>query len=409
MTARVLYVTHRTPWPPDRGDRIRTWNVLKFLSARAHVDLLCLSDEPVGTDTRAALTQVTQRLAIVQLPGRRQYVSGLASLLRGHTITQGMFASRAARQVLREWARSASWDAALASSSGIADYTSPQVLGRSVRRWTDLMDVDSQKWADYSSAARWPLNWLYRLEGRRLRHVECQLAADCERLLVVSPAECRVFREFCDTTRIQAVSNGVDTDYFSPGPPPPDGPLSCVFVGVMNYRPNVDAVCWFASEVWPAVRRMHPDARFRIVGKSPAADVRALASQPGIEVVGPVPDVRPWLYQSHAVVVPLRIARGIQNKVLEAMACGRPVICSSAPLQGLQAEPGLHLLRADTPAEWASTVHSLFSDAHRRHELGMAASAWVQLQHGWDACLAPLQELLSTQNIAAPLAREVTR
>ena len=177
-----------------------------------------------------------------------------------------------------------------------------------------------------------------KIEGTRLRQAERQLAMSMEKLLVVSEAECRLFRSFCNTDRIQAVENGVDTDYFSPGQQPPSSlthPPTCVFVGVMNYLPNVDAACWFAAEVWPKIRLRFPTARFCIVGKSPNADVQALQKIPGIDVIGPVPDVRPWLYQSHCAVIPLRIARGIQNKVLEAMACGKAVICSSAPLNAI--------------------------------------------------------------------------
>lgn len=394
MKPRVLYVTHRVPWPPDRGDRIRTWNILKFLSRRANVDLLCLADERVTDDTVAALQQVTARHAVVPHAGRRRWLQGLTSLLSGGSVTEGLFRSQAAMSILREWSLHTVWDATLVSSSGVSAYTAPDVVGKTARRWIDLIDVDSQKWADYSAATRGPASLFYGLESRRLRTTERQLARTCERLLVVSEAECRLFQEFCPTDRIMAVGNGVDTSWFCPGPPPAADALNCVFVGVMNYRPNVDAVSWFSQEVWPSVRQVHPTARFRIVGRSPSAAVRALEKLPGIDVTGAVADVRPWLYQAHCAVVPLRIARGVQNKVLEAMACGRPVICSSPPLQGLHAEPGLHLLRADTPEEWLAALDSVLTDRNRQQELGIAASEWVRQQHCWDSCLEPLCDLL---------------
>ncbi len=395
MPRRVLYVTHRVPWPPDRGDRIRTWNILKFLAARAEVDLLCLADEPASPECLSVLKRMTNRLAVVPHQGFHRYCSGLLSMICGGTITEGMFECRKAVDILKTWSASGGWDAALASSSGVAEYTSPEILGTRVRRWIDLIDVDSQKWHDYSRSAAWPKSWIYWLEGRRLRNVEKRLAQDCERLLVVSEAESRLFRQFCPTDHIKAVGNGVDTEYFSPGPPPAQSEKSCVFVGVMNYLPNVDAVSWFAKEVWPQVRQRHPEAIFRIVGKAPSLEVRRLASIEGIEVTGPVPDVRPWLYRASCAVTPLRIARGIQNKVLEAMACGRPVISSSAPLAGLSAEPGLHLLQADTPAEWVAAVCRVFEDRGLQQELGLAASAWVRMHHCWDACLEPFSDLLS--------------
>lgn len=407
MSSRILYVTHRVPWPPDRGDRIRTWNILKFLSSRADVDLACLADEPVSDESIDALKSVASRIAIVPHSGPRRYVAGVRSLLWGGSITEGLFHSAALIRVLQEWGSDTKWTAALASSSGIAGYLSPEVIGHSPRRWVDLIDVDSQKWMDYSRAAAIPKSLLYGLEGRRLRHVERQLAESCEKLLVVSEAECQLFRSFCPTQRITAVANGVDTDYFAPGPPPSSKIPSCVFVGVMNYLPNVDAVCWFASVVWPKLRLRFPEATFRIVGKSPTAEVRALESIPGIHVVGPVPDVRPWLYQAHCAVVPLRIARGIQNKVLEAMACGRPVICSPAPLKGLAAEPGLHLLQAESADEWVSEVGRVFEDSHLRQDLSLAAAAWVRLHHCWDACLEPLCDLLLPETEPADRRQEV--
>ena len=410
MSSKVLYITHRVPWPPDRGDRIRTWNILRFLAARSRVDLLCLSDEPVSKETLETLKRVTHRLAIVPHRGMARYVNGLKSVACGHSITEGMFWSKPASEVLRRWSAESPWNAAIASSSGVAQYLAPIHVGHIRKRWVDLIDVDSEKWLDYSVSSGFPRSAVFRLEGNRLRKTERELASSMDRLLVVSEAERQLFRSFCDTSVIQSVENGVDTEFFSPGPGPGSSltqPPTCAFVGVMNYLPNVDAVCWFAHEVWPRIRERFANARFVIVGKSPAPEVEALASIPGIEVTGGVSDVRPWLYQSHCAVVPLRIARGIQNKVLEAMACGKPVICSSAPLKGLQAEPGLHLLKADSPEEWVDTLSSVFQDPNLQNELGAAASAWVQMNHCWDACLDSVNDLLRGDPVTNAPEQEV--
>ena len=409
MPARILYITHRVPWPPDRGDRIRTWNVLKFLAARAKVDLVCLADEPVSESALEALRQVTGRLAVISHSGKLRYVRGLRSLLTGHTVTEGVFESPALREIVRDWNQSERYDSIMASSSGIAQYILPKNVGGSPLRWVDLIDVDSQKWFDYASGAKFPMSLIYRTEGRRLRRVEQQLAQHCDLLLVVSEAERDLFLSFCPTPKIAAVGNGVDAVYFARQDANPVDPYSCVFVGVMNYKPNADAVIWFAHEVWPRVRAAFPTASFRIVGKSPSPDVRALATEPGIEVIGSVPDVRPWLHRSVCAVVPLRIARGVQNKVLEAMSCGRPVICSPAPLQGLAVEPGLHVLKADSAEDWVSAIGRVFDDVCLQQELGMAASAFVQLHHSWDQCLAPLEQLTTQRDDTAARPSEVTR
>lgn len=392
MKSEILYVTHRVPWPPDRGDRIRTWNILKHLAKTATVDLICLADEPVTQETRDALAQVTRKLAIIPHSGKKRFIRGAFSLAIGRTVTEGLFESRNLSLTVRQWAQQSDYIGAMASSSGIAKYVMPPMLEHVENVWVDLIDVDSQKWLDYSASARPPMSILYGIEGRRLRKLEQHLADKCDRLLVVSEAERQLFNDFCPTGPIQAIGNGVDTDYFMPSKQSVT-PKSCVFVGVLDYLPNSDAVKWFSHNVWSEVLKKHPDAVFRIVGKSPTPEVLALNDLPGVEVVGPVPDVRPWLHKSACVVVPLRIARGVQNKVLEAMACGRALVCSSSPLKGLAVEPGLHLLQADTVEEWVDALTTVFDDSCRSEELGMAASAWVQINHRWKACLEPLAEL----------------
>ncbi len=407
MRPRVLYITHRVPWPPDRGDRIRTWNILRYLSGQADVDLACLADEPVADATLAELKRVTRRLAIVSHEGKKRYAAGLISLMAGRTVTEGLFDCAELRTVLRDWDQSAQYDAVMASSSGIARYLHAPFVNQRTTRWVDLIDVDSQKWMDYSRAARFPMSLVYGTEGRRLRRVEQRLAESCDQLLVVSEAERDLFRSFCNTERIAAVGNGVDAQYFSPLSGTAVDDYSCVFVGVMNYKPNADAVIWFTKNVWPQIRAKYPTAVFRIVGKSPGSEVQALASTPGVEVTGSVPDVRPWLHRSTCAVVPLKIARGVQNKVLEAMSCGRPVICSPAPLQGLMAEPGLHLLKADSTNEWVETISHLFEDRTAQQELGMAGAAFVQLNHSWNHCLSSLDRMFDRAETQNPIRREV--
>ena len=372
------------------------WNILKYLSERADVDLICLADESVTAETRSALTKVSDRLAIVPHAGKARYLRGAMSLACGGTVTEGLFESPMLQAVIRQWQQTAQYTAALASSSGIARYIHKPILNSACRVWIDLIDVDSQKWLDYSASASFPMSLIYGMEGRRLRKLETELAAKSDRLLVVSEAERQLFQNFCDNAPIQAIGNGVDTEYFCPMSAEVT-PHSCVFVGVLNYLPNADAVKWFARSIWPLVRKRYPDAVFRIVGKSPTAEVQALNELPGIEAVGPVPDVRPWINGSSCVVVPLRIARGVQNKVLEAMACGRPIVCSPAPLNGLAVEPGLHLMQADSIDEWVSSIASVFDDKCRAEEFGMAAGAWVQLNHRWGSCLEPLCEMIEAR------------
>jgi sugar transferase (PEP-CTERM/EpsH1 system associated) len=265
---------------------------------------------------------------------------------------------------------------------------------RGVAAVVDLVDVDSQKWLDYAAAGRGPRSWLHRLEGRRLRQLERALPEWARAITLVSPAEAELYRAACGTGPVHAVVNGVDQDYFQPRPIPPSAESGCVFVGALDYRPNVDAAEWFCTEVWPEVHRRRPADRFVLVGRRPTPAIGRLAERPGVVLVGQVADVRPHLAAATVVVAPLRIARGIQNKVLEAMAMAKPVLASPQALEGLEALPGQDLMVAESPREWVASLDFLMGDAPARQALGAAALAFVRAHHHWDRCLDPFARLL---------------
>jgi sugar transferase (PEP-CTERM/EpsH1 system associated) len=235
---------------------------------------------------------------------------------------------------------------------------------------------------------------VYKREGNRLREVEKQLAADCDCLAVVTDAEVEVFRTFSTEGRVEAITNGVNLDFFK-RPADTQEEQKCVFVGVLNYKPNSDGVIWFCENVWPSVRAKHPAAIFEIVGRDPSPEVLALNQIEGVNVVGPVDDIRPHLWSASAIVTPMLISRGVQNKVLEAFAAERPLVSSVPPLVGLDIELGKHALQAETPDQWVSAIDELFTDENKRTELGKASREWVTAHHRWDVCLEPFSDLLS--------------
>jgi sugar transferase (PEP-CTERM/EpsH1 system associated) len=389
LVPNILYVVHRVPFPPDKGDRIRAFHLLRFLASRARVHLACLADEP-GADAARGLRPYCARLAVVRLRATR-WARGLLSLARGRSATEATFIAPELRAVLRRWAADTPFHACLASASSMVPYLrQPEWAG--VPAVIDLVDVDSQKWLDYAAAGRGPRAWLYRLEGARLRRLERDLPEWARAVTLVSEAEAEVYRGFARSGVVRAIPNGVDLEYFRPGAPAAEP--SCVFVGALDYRPNVDGAVWFCSAVWPAVRRREPRARLYLVGRQPAPAVQRLAAVPGVEVVGQVPDVRPYLDRAAVTVVPLRLARGVQNKVLEALAMGRAVVCSPQALEGLAARPGVHLFQAATPDEWVGSLLALWSDPDRRHALGRAGRRHVEEHHLWESCLEPFAGLL---------------
>ena len=387
----LLYVAHRTPYPPDKGDRIRTFHVLRHLSRRAAVHLACLADEPVAEETTAALRRYCERVAVVPL-GRSRWPRAALALAAGRSLSAGAFRSPELAATLGEWAKETRFTACIASASSVAPYLRLPGL-RDAPAVVDLMDVDSQKWFEYAAASRFPLSWLYRIEGVRLRRLEQSLAGWARAVTLVSDAETELFSRFGGPSVARAIPNGVALDYFRESTPPPSE-SGCVFVGALDYRPNVDAAYWFCRDVWPEIHRRRPDARLRLVGRRPVAAVRALSSVPGVDVVGQVSDVRPYLAEAAVAVNPLRIARGLQNKVLEAMAMGKAVVASPQALAGLRHRDDAPPLCARSAREWVETVTRLLDRPEERRRLGAEGRRYVEEHHDWDECLRPFESLL---------------
>lgn len=392
---RVLFITHRFPAPPDKGDRIRTYHLIRFLGARCRLDVAALADEPISGHARSLVEPFCDRMAAVPTSGRRWFAAA-AKLARGGSASEGAFESVRLRRLIEAWCSASRYDSVLISCSGLAWVLDLREL-RGVPAVADVMDVDSQKWADYAAASRGVRRQLYRVEAERLRLVERRLA-DRAAVTVVTDDEAELFSERTGR-RATAITNGVDLDYFRPSDEPPSDLADCVFVGALDYRPNIDAAVWFAEQVWPGVRERHPSVRFRVVGRNPSPVVRRLGRIPGVEAVGAVADVRPYLRNAVAVA-PLRIARGLQNKVLEAMAAGLPVVASPAAAAGLAVTAGVQLVEARSVDEWRLELCSLISSPGDRACLGHAARRFVEQSHDWVGCLGDFERLLDLTTCA---------
>lgn len=229
-------------------------------------------------------------------------------------------------------------------SSSMGQYGENLPLREGGARVMDFCDVDSDKWQQYSNSHGFPLRLVYAREARLLSQIEARFVSEFDATLVISDMEEKILRGVIGgaSERLRVVPNGVDTGYFDPSlsfaSPFSGGALPIVFTGAMDYHANVDGVRWFATAILPAIQRRNPAAVFVVVGSNPSAEVRALAARPGIVVTGRVADVRPYLGHAAVVVAPLRIARGVQNKVLEALAMARPVVATENAVQGI---PGI--------------------------------------------------------------------
>jgi sugar transferase (PEP-CTERM/EpsH1 system associated) len=289
--------------------------------------------------------------------------------------------------------------AALAVSAPMAEYLRRAASPLPKRRILDLVDVDSEKWRAYAERTAWPANRIYGLEARLLSRYEQRAADLFEAVLLVSEAEASLFRALGGRNcQVRHVSNGVDLDYFSPAPdrPSPSGTPSTVFCGAMDYPPNIDAVSWFATDVLPRLRgRLSRQASFSIVGSNPAPRVRALAGLPGVRVTGAVPDVRPFVAEAAVSVAPMRIARGVQNKVLEAMAMGKAVVATEQAFEGIEAVAGEELcVVPDEPEAFAAAVAGLLADPARAAAMGRRARRRMERDYAWAARLKTLEDLL---------------
>jgi sugar transferase (PEP-CTERM/EpsH1 system associated) len=396
----ILFIAHRVPYPPDRGDKIRSYHELRHLARLAPVHLAALADDPRDLHHDAALAELTASHCVRPrtLSRPRAAVEGL---LRREPMSVTLFRDAGLRTYVERIVATRPLAAVFVYSGNMAPYVPD--LAQDTRFVMDLCDVDSRKFAAYGEQGGGPMGWINRREGTLLGALEVAVSKRANATLFISQAEADVFATLdgADTSRISVLGNGVDLDFFSPAQafPAPDAPngvagAKIVFTGQMDYRPNIEAVTDFATGALPIIRESHPDARFVIVGRNPADAVRALEALPGVLVTGEVPDTRAWLAAADVVVAPLRLARGVQNKVLEAMAMARPLVVSTAAAEGIDAVDGRDFLVAANAREEGRFVSDLLADPARALAMGKAARHRVEARYSWDAALAPLAELV---------------
>jgi sugar transferase (PEP-CTERM/EpsH1 system associated) len=399
----LLYLTHRIPFPPNKGDKVRSYHLLRFLAERYRVHLGTFVDDEADHAHVEAVAGWCASLKVSVIRPALARVRSLGALVTGEALTLRYYRDDALAQWVRDTVRAQAIGKAVVFSSAMAQY----VTGlQGVRTVVDFVDVDSAKWDEYGRARPWPLSGLYRREGDRLLAYERAVAQATDASVFVTPAEADLFRRKAPECagRVWWAQNGVDTAFFAPDAarPSPFAPdeEALVFTGAMDYWPNVDAVCWFAREALPRIVAARPRVRFYIVGMQPAPTVQALGRLPGVVVTGRVPDVRPYLEHARAVVAPLRVARGIQNKVLEAMAMGRPVVVSAAAAAGLHVAAGAEVEVADDAAGFAARTLAAM-DEPRATTLGRAARERAVADYDWSANLARFASLLDGSATAA--------
>ena len=394
---QLLFLAHRIPYPPDKGDKIRSWNILRHLAETYDVHLGAFVDDPADMRHLDVLRDVCADVFCIPTTGGSCKLRALKSLPGEIPLSVAMLQDPRMRAYVDDKCDAGEAETIYLFSGQMAPYA----LRHASRRrliLMDFVDVDSDKFRQFANTARLPMKSIYLREAKRLHQFEKQVARAVDASLFVSQDEAALFRRTAGSYAhtVHALENGVDTDFFDPAPfrAEADPAPNIIFTGAMDYLPNVEAARWLAKEILPAVRKRVPGASLTIVGARPGRDVQRLAGA-GIEVTGRVEDVRPYFGRAAVAAAPMKTARGVQNKVLEGMAMQLPVVTTPAGLSGIDAEPGRHLLVAEVTEGLAAQIAGLLEDRERARDIGEAARAHVVRRYGWAHQLSVLDSIIA--------------
>jgi sugar transferase (PEP-CTERM/EpsH1 system associated) len=400
----ILFISHRVPYPPIKGEKIRSYRLLRHMARRHKVYLATHVDSSDNESSLIALRPEVERMVSGRIRSKWKKIVGLAGLVYRKPISVSYFYSRTVQAWVDQVLNEIPIDVVFCSSSPTAEYIFRSRHyaneGLSDRRLLmDLIDVDSYKWSQYGMTSRGLLRWIYRIEGRHLKEYEKRIATEFHNLFLVSKPENKIFQENVAEADITVLSNGVDLDYFRPAAERiyTETEPVLTFTGVMDYRPNVEGVAWFANMIFPKIQVSVPQTRFLVVGSRPLNSIRSLTKKnAAIKVTGFVEDIRPYMTAADVCIVPLRIARGVQNKVLEAMAMGKAIVCTPQALEGIEAVPERDVLTAEDEKSFSEAVLRLFKNKDLRERLGRQARQFVEKNHSWDSNLAILDSILTS-------------
>jgi sugar transferase (PEP-CTERM/EpsH1 system associated) len=384
----ILFLSQRIPYPPNKGDKIRSWHFFQHLSQHRAMHLGCFIDDPEDWVHAGEIERLCTSSCILPLSPKLGKLGSIVGFANGEALTLPYFRRRAMQAWVDETIRRHRPELIFVYSSAMAQYVRRMSHG-DARLVLDMVDMDSQKWLQYAARKAWPISYVYQRESRLLHRFESDASRHFDMTLFVSPIEAELYRRLTPEVApasVDYVSNGVDIAYFDPAlasANPFETQLrTIVFTGTMDYWPNVDAVAWFADAIWPRVYAADPTSRFVIVGANPAPQVRDLAKRDGITVTGRVPDVRPYLAHAAVAVAPLRVAQGVQNKVLEAMSMARPLVATPQALEGIDVEPGRDLAVESAVEDFAAAVTRFLA---RQQDDGLGASnrTFVKRHYSW--------------------------
>lgn len=403
---KILYIAHRIPYPPNKGDKIRTFNEIKYLSSENEVHLITLADDPNDIKHTDSLKKYCKKVSVTRLNKLSAKVRSMIALVKNIPLTVGYFYLKDVQKIVDSWLAANQYDAIICFSSPMAEYVFKSSAKRDNNHVLimDYCDVDSQKWDQYTQQSRFPLNMVYQIEKNRLFEYEKIINQRFDHSVFVSQIEANLFKSIYPSAQhVKAISNGVDFNYFSPNSAfervqlkEQDEQKVLVFTGAMDYYANIDGVVWFCHEIFPIIKNEFPDIFFYIVGSNPTKKVKELESIQGVKVTGFVDDIRPYYHYSDVFVAPLRIAAGVQNKVLEAMSMEKPVVTTIKAFDGIQGQPREHAIVEDNPEQFANAVINLLVKKIDREQLSKNAREFVINNYNWHTNMNKLKTLCAS-------------
>ncbi|MFT7168121.1 MAG: sugar transferase (PEP-CTERM/EpsH1 system associated) [Paracoccaceae bacterium] len=384
----ILFLAQRVPYPPNRGDKISTWKICERFSREHDLTIIAFAHDQADLDAAEVLNE-EKGIRTIAIPHneRAQKIKSIPLLATNKPLTLGVFSSKELEAKVAELLPEMDFAYAFSSSMGAF------LTGKNVPWVMHFAELDSDKWRQYADKHSFPMSVIYRREWKTLRSFERKISSETITNVFCTPLEEAIFQREIPGCPSTVLRNGVALDHYQPHPDAAeDGHL--VFIGVMDYFPNVDGCVWFADEILPLIRKEVPHARLTIVGSKPTPEILALGEREAIEVTGFVDDPRDYLKKAAVSVAPLRVARGIQNKVLEALAMGLPTVGTTSATQGVEGTPGQDFLVADTAETFAAEVVGLLEDPARARSLGDRGRVFVEGIYDWESCLTPLDGML---------------
>lgn len=389
---KILYLCHRFPFPPKRGGKIRPFNMIRHLSVDHAVTVASLARSEAEAEEGQGIAPYCARFEIAQVRNPIQFARMVARLPTPTPSSMGFFYSADLAHRVRMLLSRERFDLIFVHCSSVAQYVAhvsdiPKIL--------DFGDMDSQKWLEYARYKPFPISLGYRLEGAKLARAERRLAARFDMCTATTRAECDTLESYRVDVPTDWFPNGVDSTFFAPADEAYDTD-TISFVGRMDYYPNQECMFDFCANTLPLLRLSRPNVKLLIVGADPSPAVRKLGELPGVTVTGSVPDVRPYVRSSALMVAPLNIARGTQNKILEAMAMGVPVVTSAAAAGGVDARDREHFIVARTPPEYAAALLRIMSEPAERRRLAESGRARMLTHHAWDRSMRRLDGIIES-------------